>query len=134
MQVNLKLSLKTLVAGVSAVATVLLATPAVVQAEPGILHPVEMINCRAGCQEKLAQNKDRVQLFNVWSPKMERDVPIVVQPAQGGSAGKPTIYVLNGADGGEGEFDIAVESALHENKQSGCVSRPIESLWEECDL
>lgn len=73
--------LKTLVAGVSAVATVLLATPAVVQAEPGILHPIEMINCRPGCQEKLAQNKDRVQLFNVWSPKMERDVPIVVQPA-----------------------------------------------------
>lgn len=35
----------------------------------------------------------------------------------------------------EDEFDIAIgEAALREYESSGRVSRPIDRLWEECDL
>lgn len=50
-------------------------------------------------REKLDGRTDAYELW-AFSPSMQRDVPFVIIPAH--EANRPTIYLLNGADGGEG--------------------------------
>lgn len=45
---------------------------------------------------------DRVKELKVHSPSMDRDIPVVIIKAKENSATAPTIYLLNGADGGSG--------------------------------
>ncbi|APT83894.1 alpha/beta hydrolase [Corynebacterium aquilae] len=54
--------------------------------------------------------RDKVAAFDghieeVWahSPSMNRDIPLLVLPAK--DPGRPTLYLLNGADGGEGTLN-----------------------------
>lgn len=61
-------------------------------------------NARTDVEEPQWRSKiaGRDDVREVWafSPSMQRDVPFVVIPAHGPD--RPTIYLLNGADGGEG--------------------------------
>ncbi|MDO5077798.1 alpha/beta hydrolase family protein [Corynebacterium sp.] len=50
-------------------------------------------------REKIAGREDAREIW-AFSPSMQRDVPFVIIPAH--EENRPTIYLLNGADGGEG--------------------------------
>ncbi|MGO1950350.1 MAG: alpha/beta hydrolase [Mycobacteriaceae bacterium] len=45
---------------------------------------------------------NRMEELKVHSPSMDRDIPVVTIRAKEDAANAPTIYLLNGADGGEG--------------------------------
>ncbi|PRQ12187.1 esterase [Corynebacterium sp. 13CS0277] len=51
-------------------------------------------------REKTAHFPGRVEEIWAHSPSMGRDIPLLVIPAT--EPGRPTLYLLNGADGGEG--------------------------------
>ena len=41
------------------------------------------------------------EIFSIWSPAMQAEVPNIVQPPANGSADAPVLYLVNGAGGGE---------------------------------
>ncbi|WJZ01508.1 alpha/beta hydrolase [Corynebacterium freiburgense] len=99
------------------VSALVLATSALLSASPAAaaeLTPAQVAgdiplatinpNARTDVEEPQWRSKvaGRDDVREVWafSPSMQRDVPFVVIPAHGPD--RPTIYLLNGADGGEG--------------------------------
>lgn len=55
-------------------------------------------------RESIAKNPDRVKEVWAHSPSMNRDVPFVVITPKDNSQPRPTYYLLNGGDGGEGRL------------------------------
>lgn len=49
----------------------------------------------------IADKGDRVQEVTVHSPSMDRDIPVVTIKADESAGPRPTLYLLNGAGGGE---------------------------------
>ena len=61
-------------------------------------------------REKVAEHPDRVKEMWAHSPSMDRDVPLFVITAKDNSQPRPTIYLLNGADGGEGKANWVMQT------------------------
>ena len=61
-------------------------------------------------REKVAEHTDRVKEMWAHSPSMDRDVPLFVITAKDNSQPRPTIYLLNGADGGEGKANWVMQT------------------------
>lgn len=59
----------------------------------------------------VAEAGERVVELSAWSPSMERTVPLAVLRAEPGA---PTLYLLNGADGGEGAANWIEQSNVLE--------------------
>ena len=61
-------------------------------------------------REKVAEHPDRVKEMWAYSPSMDRHVPLFVITAKDNSQPRPTIYLLNGADGGEGKANWVMQT------------------------
>lgn len=66
---------------------------------PGTVATAEPAGARVVSTEKV---NDREETVLVFSPAMNKNVPVKVIKARDRSKARPTLYLLNGADGGEG--------------------------------
>ena len=56
---------------------------------------------------------DRVRVYNAISPSMNgREIPLIVITPKEGSGPRPTLYVLNGGDGGEGNANWIMQTNM----------------------
>ncbi|MCQ9342702.1 alpha/beta hydrolase [Corynebacterium kozikiae] len=62
-------------------------------------------------RDKIANNPRAVEMW-AYSPSMNRDVPLAVLKAS--NPGRPTIYMLNGGDGGEGAANWLAQTDIFE--------------------
>ena len=63
-------------------------------------------------REKVAEHPDRVKEMWAYSPSMDRHVPLFVITPKDNSQPRPTIYLLNGADGGEGKANWVMQTDI----------------------
>ena len=61
-------------------------------------------------REKVAEHPDRVKEMWAYSPSMNRHVPLFVITPKDNSQPRPTIYLLNGGDGGEGRANWVMQT------------------------
>ena len=63
-------------------------------------------------REKVAEHPDRVKEMWAYSPSMNRHVPLFVITPKDNSQPRPTIYLLNGGDGGEGRANWVMQTDI----------------------
>jgi len=63
-------------------------------------------------REKVAEHPDRVKEMWAYSPSMNRHVPLFVITPKDNSQPRPTIYMLNGGDGGEGRANWVMQTDI----------------------
>ncbi|AGP31694.1 alpha/beta hydrolase [Corynebacterium terpenotabidum] len=64
--------------------------------------PEDEAGWRVGVYDSNGNRYSRMEELKVYSPAMDRDIPIVTIRAKEDAENAPTIYLLNGADGGTG--------------------------------
>ncbi|MCL2534136.1 MAG: esterase family protein [Nocardiaceae bacterium] len=87
---------RVLAAAVAVAAASLLAVPAAASADSGVTSAAS-----GAYLAKTTKNSDRKVTIEVYSPSMDRNIPLEVITPADTSAPRPTLYLLNGAGGGE---------------------------------
>lgn len=74
------------------------------------IHEGAFANTEMVWREEIAKRGGSVKEMWAYSPSMDRWVPLVVKPAA--NPGRPTVYALNGADGGEGRANWVAQTDI----------------------